>query len=64
MRPRNRGQDIKWFKNKIVKDLINDCSMGEMEAELLFGRAVNENSLDCMPDLIKERYWIEDYYKE
>ena len=62
--PQERCKAIKWFKNKIVKDLIKDCEMDEMEAELLFGRAVNENSLDCMPDLIKERYWIEDYYKE
>lgn len=58
-----RKNSVKYFYKKIVADLIQ-TGMDTMQAELLAGKAVNQNNLKVLPDFIQEKYWIEDCFLE
>jgi hypothetical protein len=58
-----RKNSVKYFYKKIVADLI-ETGMDTMEAELLTGKAVNQNSFKVLPEFIQEKYWIEDCFLE
>lgn len=56
-----RKDSVKFFTKSLVKDLIKD-NMDTMEAELLVGKCVANNSFEFLPDHIKKNYWIEDCF--
>lgn len=58
-----RKNSVKYFYKKIVADLI-EAGMDTMQAELLAGKAVNQNSFKVLPEFIHEKYWIEDCFLE
>lgn len=58
-----RKDSIKWFSKKIIGDLIKD-GMDTIEAELLMGKAINQNTMTVLPQDIQDKYWIEDCFLE
>lgn len=58
-----RKDSIKWFSKKIIGDLIKD-GMDTIEAELLMGKAINQNTMTVLPQEIQDKYWIEDCFLE
>jgi hypothetical protein len=58
-----RKDCVKYFYKKIVNDLIAQ-GMDTIEAELLVGKAVNQNSFEVLPLDIQKKYWIEDCFLE
>jgi hypothetical protein len=58
-----RKDSVKWFSKKIIGDLIKD-GMDTMEAELLMGKAINQNTMTVLPQDIQDKYWIEDCFLE
>lgn len=58
-----RKDCVKYFHKKIVDDLIKD-GMDTIEAELLAGKSINQNSLNILPQFIQDKYWIEDCFLE
>lgn len=59
----NRGKFIKEMKKSFEKDMIA-TQMDEIEIGILLLEAEESNSMDNLPDLIKEKYWIEDCFVE
>ena len=55
----NRGKWVKEIRNQLEKDLKNN-GMDDFEIELLLDNAVKQNTLECLPDEIKNKYWLED----
>lgn len=58
-----RKDSVKYFYKSIVKDLIKN-GMDTMEAELLVGKCVSNNSFEFLPKEIQNKYWIEDCFLE
>lgn len=58
-----RKDSIKWFSKKVIGDLIKD-GMDTIQAELLMGKAINQNTMTVLPQDIQEKYWIEDCFLE
>lgn len=58
-----RKDSIKWFSKKIVGDLIKD-GMDTIKAELLMGKAINQNTMAIFSQEIQDKYWIEDCFLE
>lgn len=58
-----RKDSIKWFSKKIIGDLIKE-GMDTIEAELLMGKAINQNTMTVLPQEIQYKYWIEDCFLE
>lgn len=55
----NRGKWVKEMKKPIEKELHN-LGIDEFELEMLLDKAIEDNSLDCLPQEIKDKYWLED----
>lgn len=58
-----RKDSVKYFFKSLVKDLINS-ELDTIEAELLVGRCVSNNTLEYLPKEIKSKYWFEDCFLE
>ena len=55
----NRGKWVKEIRSQLEKELYK-LGIDDFESELLLDKAVKENTLDCMPKDIQEKYWLED----
>lgn len=55
----NRGKWVKEMRNQFEKELYQ-LGKDTFEVELLLDQAVQDNKIDCLPDKIKEKYWLED----
>lgn len=59
----NRGKMIKEMSKAFEKDMLNS-GMEDIEVQLLLTKAESNNSLDKLPELIREKYWTEDCFVE
>lgn len=59
----NRGKWVKEMRNTFAKDMYK-LEMEDFEIELLLDKAEEENSIECLPEEIKEKYWVEDCFVE
>lgn len=55
----SRGKWVKEMKNQIEKEL-HKLGIDEFELEMLLDKAIEENSIECLPKEIQEKYWLED----
>jgi ATP-dependent helicase/DNAse subunit B len=55
----NRGKWVKEIRPQLETELLK-LNIDELEREILLDKAVKDNSLSCMPDEIKDKYWLED----
>lgn len=58
-----RKDSVKHFFKPLVKELISK-GMDTMEAELLVGKCVSNNSFEYLPMDVQKKYWIEDCFLE
>lgn len=59
-----RGYVVEKLKSDITKTLKDNSLLNEFEIEQLVDKAIKENSFDCLPDYIQNKYTIEDYIHE
>jgi ATP-dependent helicase/DNAse subunit B len=59
----NRGKWVKDMRSTLEKEL---CKIGidEFEVEMLLDKAVEDNNMNCLPEEIQEKYWLEDCFLE
>lgn len=55
----NRGKWVKEIRNQLEKDLIAH-GIEDFEREMLLDKAVEENTLDCLPKEVQEKYSLKD----
>ncbi|WP_025909318.1 PD-(D/E)XK nuclease family protein [Priestia flexa] len=55
----SRGKWVKEMRNQIEKELIS-IGMDAFELEMLLDKAVEDNNLDCLPEEVKSKFWLED----
>ena len=59
----NRGKWVKEMKNPFTKDL-QALGYDDFEIEMLLDEAIANNSIDTLPDEIKDKYTLEDCFVE
>lgn len=59
-----RGYIVEKLKNDIAKEMKNLPEYDDFTAEGMIAQACEDNSFDCLPSNIKEKYKIEDYIAE
>lgn len=59
----SRRKWVKDMKPTFEKEMIKE-GMDELEVDILLEQSVKNNSIDKLPDFIKDKYWIEDCYVE
>lgn len=59
-----RGYVLEKLKNDIAKEMKNFPEYDSFTAEGMIAQACEDNSFDCLPPKIKEKYKIEDYIAE
>ncbi|MEK4824486.1 PD-(D/E)XK nuclease family protein [Niallia sp. FSL W8-0951] len=59
----SRGKWVKEMRANLEKDLYN-LELDDFEIELLLDKSVEDNNIDCMPQQIKDKYWLEDCFIE
>jgi ATP-dependent helicase/DNAse subunit B len=59
----NRGKWVKEMRSALEKELIKQ-GMDDFEIELLLDKAVQDNNIDCLPELVRKLYWLEDCFVE
>jgi ATP-dependent helicase/DNAse subunit B len=59
----SRGKWVKEMSETIKKELLN-LNLDEFEIEMLIDKAVEDNNFDCLPQQIKDKYWLEDCFVE
>ncbi|MGP3781789.1 PD-(D/E)XK nuclease family protein [Bacillus sp. 4A_MP3] len=55
----NRGKWVKEIRMQLEKEM-RTLEYDYFEIDLLLDNAVKENSIDCLPEEIKNKYWLED----
>lgn len=55
----NRGKWVKEMRGTLEKDLLK-LQMDAFEIELLLDQAVEDNNISCLPEAIRNKYWLED----
>lgn len=59
----NRGKLIKEMKNTFEKEMLNS-GMDEIEVGMILMLAESNNSFKDLPDMITDKYWLEDCFVE
>ena len=59
----NRGKWVKEMKSTFEKEMLK-LGMDDLEVDILLTDAVNNNSIENLPQEIKDKYWLEDCYVE
>lgn len=59
----NRGKLIKEMKNTFEKEMLKS-GMDEIEVGMILMLAESNNSLKDLPDIITDKYWLEDCFVE
>lgn len=59
----NRGKWVKEIRNPLEKELYK-LNIDEFEVELLLDKATEDNSLDCLPKEVQEKFFLEDCFVE
>lgn len=59
----NRGKWVKEMKSTIEKEMYK-LGIDEFEVEMLLDKAIEDNTFDCLPREIKDKYWLEDCFVE
>ena len=59
----NRGKIVSTMKDALEKDMKQQ-GLSDVEIFLYMEQALATNSLDVLPEFIKEKYWLEDCYLE
>ncbi|MGG1363561.1 PD-(D/E)XK nuclease family protein [Bacillus velezensis] len=55
----NRGKWVKEIRMQLEKEM-RTLEYDDFEIDLLLDNAVKENNIDCLPEEIKNKYWLED----
>lgn len=55
----NRGKWVKEIMTQVEKEL-HKLDIDEFEREMIIDKALQDNSLECMPKEIQDKYWLED----
>ncbi|ATF13558.1 hypothetical protein A616_16710 [Brevibacillus brevis X23] len=55
----NRGKWVKEMRDSLEKDLLK-LQMETFEIELLLDKAVQDNNINCLPNEVRGKYWLED----
>lgn len=57
----NRGKWVKEMKSPLEKEMLKQ-DMDDFEIDILMEQALKDNSIDKLPQFIKDKYWLEDCY--
>jgi len=57
----NRGKWVKEMKSTLEKEMLKE-GMDDLEIDILMEESLIKNSIDNLPQYIKDKYWLEDCY--